>query len=201
MLAEINHTHCCQKLRRVSRRTESIVITESVELAVGNVVELPSNYCSRRRQTDETVTAFENVRALNRASVGRETVAGDLIEATLMQDTDEVTMVPIQSINLCAARGSRGPKALETAAGKIDPRDALEKCDIKRATVTRERNTVGPGPAIRIRAQVDFQRVDVGRDAVEPSLICVRNEDVAVGGDREIIEQMARAGICRSVAA
>src|SRR5205085_5935456 len=83
-LLQINHAHGCQRLRRVRRGTEPIIITEPVELAVGNVVELPPHYCPSRRQTDETVTAFEDVRPLNRPSVRCELIADDLVEAALM---------------------------------------------------------------------------------------------------------------------
>src|SRR4051812_31394034 len=118
-----------------------------------------------------------------------------------MQDADEVTTVPIQSVDLCGARYAGGRNELEPAAGKVNPCDALEKCDIERATVTRERNAIGPRPVIGIGTQEDFQRVCVGRDPVEPPLICVRDEDVAVLSDREIIEEMAGARICWNVAA
>src|SRR5205807_10165470 len=100
-----------------------------------------------------------------------------------------------QPIDFRRARVQGRTQARYLSRAKIDSRDPLEKGDIERTIARRQGDSIRLGELIGVGPEEDFQRVEVGPDAVQPSLLRIGDVDVAIRGNREIIKEMAGSRI------
>ncbi len=99
VVLQLDHSHNRERRWRYGSRAELIIVTQPVELAVGNVIEACADHSAGCRQTQHAVTALEYVDLPNGSTIARELIADNLLETRCVLHPQEGSAVPVQPID------------------------------------------------------------------------------------------------------